>query len=248
MFEASPTRGRRRQRSRHGMEGRTSIGGVGDSLSVQLDDPLRTDHLRILATDDPPRHAVDLHFDGGPSQRWSSMPARVGTTITFPAGSPARRRSRSIRTRYPAQADRSGSPSWPGGIKEPGRTPPHRRSSVWVRRRAPLDRADLQNGDQTRPKRGRDRRVPDRGSSPCRPPGRSGDRLRSAQCDPRRVGPANATARTASKGCGGILRSTVETSPFGSTPATSGAGAAPAPNVIVARRSRRSQRPPSPPP
>ncbi len=222
-----------------------SIGGVGDSLSVQLDKPQRTDHLRILATDDlTALTAVDLHFDGGPPVRVAlDGSSRVGNgqVITFPEREFSRLDIDLAET----------APAYPGAEPKPVGIAELDLGGVTVNQVVRLPTAltsrlgassitsplsivlTRQNGDQTRPKRGRDFvEEPVIAREFNLPTARTFSVTGSAV--PNAV--ADAASDAASEACrGGILAIDGADVPVRiEAPATPGAGSAPAPNVIVA--------------
>lgn len=101
-----------------------TIGGVGDRLTVELDEPLAADHLTLTATDEATQLTeVRLRFDGGPAlsvglDASSRQPA--GQLVTFPART-FRRLEVELAATQPAAP---GVPDEPVGIVELGLTTP----------------------------------------------------------------------------------------------------------------------------
>lgn len=97
-----------------------TIGGVGDRLTVELDEPLQADHLSLTATDEATQLTeVLLRFDGGPALR-VALDERSrqagGQVVTFPARSFSRLEVELAAT----QPSAPGAPDEPVGIAELG--------------------------------------------------------------------------------------------------------------------------------
>lgn len=99
-----------------------TVGGLGDRLTVELEEPLRTDHLTLTATDEGTQlTTVLLRFDGGPPERITldaSSRQPTGQAISFRARTFSRLQIELAATEQTA----AGTPAEPIGIAELGLT------------------------------------------------------------------------------------------------------------------------------
>ena len=98
-----------------------NIGGIGDALTVELDQPLRTDHLTISTTPyDRAVTAVDLRFDDGKPMRFTLDPALSRAPASQELSFPSRTFSKVSVTLADEASFGPGTTASPIGIAELG--------------------------------------------------------------------------------------------------------------------------------